>query len=78
MNKPFNNWEKLSQTLSSHSKLKYHIDSVQAVDALKSTIEYPKSRMDVVTSTTIQSQLTKNTHVLSQIVCAIIYLAKVN
>ena len=38
VNKPFNNWVKISQTLSSHSKLVYHRDCVQAADALKDAI----------------------------------------
>ena len=35
VNKHFNNWVKISDTLSSHSKLIYHHDCMQIADALK-------------------------------------------
>ncbi len=41
VNKPFNNWEKLNSTLSNHSQLKYHLDSVLAADTLRSTVLNP-------------------------------------
>ncbi len=76
MNKPFNNWEKLNSTLSNHSQLKYHLDSVLAADTLRSTVLNPKQTIDVATNSIVQSQMTENTHILQQIVRGVIYLAK--
>ncbi len=76
VNKPFNNWEKLNSTLSNHSQLKYHLDSVLAADTLRSTVLNPKQRIDVATNSIVQSQMTENTHILQQIVRGVIYLAK--
>ena len=76
VNKPFNNWEKLNTTLSNHSKLKYHLVSVQAADTLRSTVINPKLRIDIATNSAVQSQMTENAHILRQIVRGVIYLAK--
>ncbi len=74
MNKPFR--EKLNSTVSNHSQLKYHLDSVLAADTLRSTVLNPKQRIDVATTAIVQSQMTENTHILQQIVCGVIHLAK--
>jgi len=48
VNRPFSQWVKLSDALSSHSKAAYHSDCLQAADILKATIENPD---DVMQST---------------------------
>ncbi len=52
------------------------MDSVLAADTLRSTVLNPKQRIDVATNSIVQSQMTENTHILQQIVCGVIYLAK--
>ena len=76
VNKSFSNWVKISDTLSRHSKLSYHLDNSAKAESLKSTMENPSSRVDVMTNTLIQHQIKDNKHVLRQIVQAIIFLGK--
>jgi hypothetical protein len=40
------------------------------------TIENPASRIDVLTNSTLQAQITENKHILRQIVRTILFLAK--
>ena len=75
-NKPFSNWVKLSNVLSSHSKLAYHRDALQSADIFKSSIKNPSSKIDVMTSHPLQEQIVKNKHILRRIVQAILSLAK--
>ena len=74
VNKSFSNWVKISDTLSRHSKLSYHLDNAAKAESLKSTMENPSSRVDVMTNTLIQHQIKDNKYVLRQIVQAIIFL----
>ena len=76
VNKPFSNWVKLSDALNTHSKHSYHHDALQSADVLKTTIENPSSRIDVIVSNTLQSRIVENKHILQQIVCVIIFLTK--
>lgn len=76
INKSFSNWVKLGDTLSKHSKLSYHQDSVAKADSLKSTVENPSSRVDVMTNRVVQQQMKDNNHLLRQIVRAILFLAR--
>ena len=46
VNRPFSNWAKISNSLSNHSQLQYHHESLQDADILKSTIENPESRIE--------------------------------
>ena len=76
MNRPFSNWVKLSEVLQNHSKLTCHRDAVQSADVLKISIENPGSRIDVQMSSSLQSQMAENKHILRQIVQAVLFLAK--
>ena len=76
INKSFSNWVKLGNTLSKHSKLSYHQDSVAKADSLMSTVENPSSRVDVMTNRVVQQQMKDNNHLLHQIVWAILFLAR--
>ena len=44
-----------------------------SADTLKTSVENPSSRIDVMMSTTVQAQVEENKHILHQIVCAINY-----
>ena len=55
VNKPFSNWVKLSDVLKTHSKHLYHRDALQSAEVLKSTIENPASRLDVMVSSALQT-----------------------
>ena len=74
--KPFSNWVKISETLSNHSKHQYHRECLQRADILKSTVENPASRIDVMTNTSKQLLMNENKHILRQIVRAILFLSK--
>ena len=76
VNKPFSNWIKISSILSDHCKLKYHLDSVQLADALRSSIQNPTSQVHVMTNKALELTMRKNEHILRQIVRAILFLAK--
>ena len=76
VNKSFSKWVKLSETLSNHAKLAYHHDCLQAADILKTSIEKPASRIDVMTNQALQSRMAENKQILCQIVRAIIFLGK--
>lgn len=73
VNRPYSNWVKV---LSKHTSLCYHRGCVRDADILKTAIEIPTLRIDVINNSTLQKQLSENKHVLHQIVHAIIYLAK--
>ena len=49
---------------------------MQSADVLKSSIENPGSRIDVMTSPALQAQIAQNKHILQGIVRAILFLAK--
>ena len=76
VNKPLSNWAKLSNTLSSHSLLRYHQDCVLKVDVLKTTVEIPSCCINVVINSSLQKRMNENRHIIRQIVHAVIYLAK--
>lgn len=67
---------KLSNVLSNHSKSVYHCEAVQSADILKTTIESPASRIDVMTNHTLQAPIAQNKHFLRGIVCGFLFLAK--
>ena len=69
-------WVKLTDRLSSHSKHVYHREALQSADILKTSIENPASRIDVMTSSALQSRMTESRHVLHQIVHVILFLSK--
>ena len=69
MNRPFSKWVKLSE-VPDHSKLTYHCDTVQSAD------ENPASKIDVQISSSLQSQMAENKHILHQIVRAVLFLGK--
>ena len=66
----------MSETLGKHAKHGYHHDCLQAADILKSSIENPGSRIDVMINPALQSRMTENKQILFQIVHAIIFLGK--
>ena len=76
VNVPFSNWVKISDTLKKHSGHAYHREAMQSADTLKTTINNPAARIDVMASTALQSKIAENKHILQQIVCAILFLAK--
>ena len=76
VNKSLSNWAKLSNTLSSHSSLRYHRDCVLKVDVLKTTVEIPSSCINVMINSSLQKRMNENRHIICQIVRAVIYLAK--
>ena len=76
MNRTFSNWVKLSDVLQNHSKLVYHRDAVQSAEVLKTSVENPASRIDVMISSSLQSRMAENKHILRQIVRAVLFLAK--
>ena len=67
---------KISNVLSSHSKLVYHHDAAQAADVLKFSVDNPGTRIDVITSPALQAQIGLNEHILQGIVQTILFLAK--
>ena len=71
---PFNNWVKISGTLTKHSKLVYHHDCMQAADALKASIVNPtSSQIDIISDSWLQTRIAQNKHILQQIVRAILF-----
>ena len=76
VNAPFKNWVKISDTLRNHAKLKYHLKCSADTDTLHCTFIAPSSRIDVLTDSKIQERIAENTHILKQIVRAILYLSK--
>ena len=76
VNRPFCNWVKITETLSKHAKLAYHHKALQDADILKSVIDNPKSRIDILSSSVLQSRVKENKHIFGQIVHAILYLTK--
>ena len=73
---PFSNWVKISDTLATHAKHKYHISALEAPDTFRTTIENPNCRLDVMVSKSLQDRLATNEHVLLEVVHAIIYFIK--
>ena len=76
VNRPFANWVKLSDVLKTHSNHLYHRNALHSAEVLKSTVENPASRLDVMVSSALQSLIAENKHILQQIVRSIIFLAK--
>ena len=76
VNRPFANWMKLNDVLRTRSNHLYHRNALQSAKVQKSTVENPVSRPDVMVSSALQSRIAENKHILQQIVCSIIFLAK--
>ncbi len=76
VNRPFSNWIKISSILANHSSLRYHRNCLVMADTLKSSVENPSTRVDVMFSDSIQKKITENEHILRQIVRAILFLGK--
>ena len=76
VNAPFRNWVKISDTLSNHAKLKYHLKCSADANILHHTVMAPSARIDVFTESNIQGRIAENTHILKQIVRAILYLTR--
>ena len=66
----------IGDMLKTRSKYLYHRDALQSAEVLKSIIENPASRLDVMVSSALQSRIAENKHILQQIVRAITFLAK--
>ena len=49
---------------------------MQLADVLKTSVERPASRVDVMSNHTLQAQIARNKHILREIVRCIRYLAK--
>ena len=62
--------------MTKHSKHLNHCDSLLSADTSKTSIEHPSSRIDVMMSHTVQAQMEEIKHILYQIVCAIMFLAR--
>ena len=75
VNQSFSNWSKLSEKLSNHSSLAYH-EALSLADTVKTSVENPSSRIDVMTSSVIQCRMEENNQILMQIVRAILFLGK--
>ena len=73
VNSPFSNWVKISETLSTHVKLRYHQDCVAAADIMHDTVLRPAARIDVITDQTLRERQRQNLHILRTIVRATIY-----
>ena len=54
MNRSFSNWIKVSNTLANHSSLHYHRYCLAMTDALKSSVDNPRTLIDVMFSDDIQ------------------------
>ena len=54
----------------------FHHDCLQAADILKSSIENPGSRINVMKNQALQPRMTENKQILCQIVSVIIFLGK--
>ena len=67
---------KLSNALATHTKHKYHAHSMQELDTLRTVVDKPDSRLDVMVNTALQDLLATNKHILQEIVCAPLYLTK--
>ena len=62
VNAPFRNWVKISDTLATHAKHRYHFHSMQKADTLKAAVNKPDTRVDVMVSTALQDRLATNKH----------------
>ena len=67
---------KISSDLSAHSSLSYHQECLQKAHILKSTIENPASRLDVIVDNSSQARMNDSRHIIRQIVGAIVFLAE--
>ena len=76
MNRPFSNWVKLSEVLRITPSLRIIVMLCSQLMYLKISIENPASRIDVQMSSSLQSQMAENKHILRQIVRAVLFLAK--
>ena len=76
VNAPFRNWVKISDTLATHAKHKYHFHLMQKADTLKAAVDKPDTRVDIMVSTALQDHLATNRHILQEIVRAILFLTK--
>ena len=54
VNKSFSNWIKVSKTLANHCSLHYHQHCLAMADALMSSVDNPRTRIDVMFSDAIQ------------------------
>ena len=59
VNRPFSNWIKVSNALAKHSSLHYHQDCLAMADALKSSVDKPATRIDVMFSDAIKKTFTR-------------------
>ena len=66
----FWNWVKISDTLATHAKHKYHSQSMQEAETLKTTVDNSDTRLDVMVSTALQDRLATNKHVIIAGDCA--------
>ena len=65
VNVPFLNWVKISVVfLNPHSKHSYHHFVLLSVNVLKSSIENPASRIDVMVCSALQSRIAENKHIV--------------
>ena len=76
VNQSFSNWTRLGEKLNNHSSLAYHREALLLADSLKTSVENPSSRIDVMMNSVIQSHMEENKQILLQIVRAILYLGK--
>ena len=76
VNVPFRNWVKLSDTLATHAKHKYHAHSMQEADTLRAVVDNPGARLDVKVNTALQDRLATNKQILQEIERATLYLTK--
>ena len=76
MNRSFPNWIKVSNTLANHSSLRYHRHCLAMANDLKSSVDNPRTRIDVMFSDAIQKRINESEQIFRQIVRAILFLAK--
>ena len=75
VNRLFSNWFKIGSALASHSSLHYHRHCLEMADTLRSSVDNPATRVDVIFAGTIQKQINENKRIIRQVVQAIL-LAK--
>ena len=75
VNVPFSDWVKISAVLDTHSKHLYHHFSLQSANVLKSSIENPVSRINVMVSNALQLRIAENRYIV-QIVRTVLFITK--
>ena len=77
VNAPFTgSWTKISDSVASHAKLRYHSDSVAAAGVLRETILRRAGRIDAKANTQLREWQSRNAQILKQIIRVVNFLAR--